>query len=97
MTWALAMLIGAGLGLVSFGGLWLTVRRLPHPGAKVLVPAGAAVRLGLVGVTFYGLSREGADVVLAGLAGLWLARSALLAVLRTHWAKQREEVKRDGQ
>jgi hypothetical protein len=37
-----------------------------------------SVRLTLVGFGFYTLSREGADLALAGLAGLWLARGWFL-------------------
>jgi F1F0 ATPase subunit 2 len=69
-----ALLIGLGLGLASFGGLWLTVRGLPTGKAGIWLAVSAVVRLGLVGVTFYGLSREGPGLVLAGLAGLWLGR-----------------------
>jgi F1F0 ATPase subunit 2 len=91
MTWITAMLIGVGLGLVCFGGLWFTVRSLPRFGGQALVVVSASVRLGLVGVTFYGLSRSGPIEVLAGLGGLWLARWCLVwklggeprAVLRT--------------
>jgi hypothetical protein len=40
--------------------------------------AGRVARLGLVGLTFYGLGREDIGHVPAALAGLWLARLWLL-------------------
>ena len=35
---------GVGLGLVYFGGLWLTVRRVAGPAGRTLVAASGAVR-----------------------------------------------------
>jgi F1F0 ATPase subunit 2 len=78
MTWYAAIVVGMGLGLCCFGGLWFTVRRVRPPWGQALAAGSAVVRLGLVGVTFYGLSRDGAGVVLAGLGGLWLARWCLV-------------------
>jgi F1F0 ATPase subunit 2 len=81
MTWFAALTTGFGLGLVSFGGLWLTVRRLGRPRGRALLAAGGLARMGLVGVVFYGVGREGPDRLLAALAGLWLARWCLLREL----------------
>ncbi len=75
MNWLTAATTGFGAGLVSFGMLWLTVRQLVRrPHRKFLLLASGPVRLFLVGVAFYGVSREGSDKLLAGLGGLWLAR-----------------------
>jgi F1F0 ATPase subunit 2 len=78
MTTAAALGTGAGLGLLYFGGLWLTVRRVARfpSGKRPLIPSLAA-RLALAGLVFYSLSREGAAAVLFALAGFWLARTAL--------------------
>jgi hypothetical protein len=43
-----------------------------------LLGASGLARLFLVGLAFYALSREGPDKLLAGLAGLWLARWCLI-------------------
>ena len=98
-----ALAAGALVGLASFGGLWLTVRRLPksaecgmrnaewktrlrlaasqrRPPSVFGIPHSALRigttlgRLALVGVAFAVLARSGPGAVLAGLAGLWLAR-----------------------
>jgi F1F0 ATPase subunit 2 len=81
MTWNEALMTGAGLGLAYFGGLWLTVRYLSRGRRGVLLAASRCLRLGLVGLTFYGLSRDGVGMVLSGLAGLWLARWCLIRQL----------------
>jgi F1F0 ATPase subunit 2 len=78
MTWIAALTTGAGLGLVFFGGLWLTVRQLVQAPRRGLLGASRLARLALVGLGFYGLSREGPAMLLAGLVGLWLARWCLI-------------------
>jgi F1F0 ATPase subunit 2 len=80
MTWIAAATTGAGVGVVYFGGLWLTVRRLTAR-ENLLLGVSRVARLALVAVVFYGLSREGADMVVAGLGGLWLARCVLVRQL----------------
>lgn len=82
MTWFAAITTGFGLGLASFGALWLTVRQLVcQPKWRVLMGASGLVRLFLVGLVLYALSCEGPDKLLAGVAGLWLARWCLLRKL----------------
>jgi F1F0 ATPase subunit 2 len=78
MNWVAAVVTGVGLGLVNFGGLWVTARGMTAGWTRGLLWASQLARLGLVAVGFFGLSREGADMALAGLAGLWLARWALV-------------------
>ncbi len=74
-----AFTVGAVLGLLYFGGLWLTVCRLRwQPRWHVGLALSSGVRLALVGLTFYLLSRGGAGRLLAGLGGLWLARCYLI-------------------
>jgi hypothetical protein len=41
------------------------------------VSAGGVARLLLLGLALYALGREGPDKLLAGLAGVWLARWSL--------------------
>jgi F1F0 ATPase subunit 2 len=82
MTWFAALTTGTGAGLVYFGGLWLTLRlSLERPRYRGLLLAGYLVRLGIVALTLFALSQYGASAVLAGLAGLLLARRWLLAHL----------------
>jgi F1F0 ATPase subunit 2 len=81
MNGAAAFLTGVGLGLVCFGSLWLTARRVMRCSAPVGVGAGRLARLALAGATFYGLGREGPDAALAGLAGFWIARTYLIRQL----------------
>ncbi len=80
MTHALALTTGAGLGLTFFGGLWLTVRAffLRKAQSRFLLGVSQLLRFVLVGLTLYGLSREGSDMLLAGLGGMWLARCWVL-------------------
>jgi F1F0 ATPase subunit 2 len=81
MTWLVAATTGASVGIAYFGGLWLTVRRVAQGPRPILFVLSRVARLALVAGVFYGLSREGADMVLAGLSGLWLARWLLIRQL----------------
>jgi F1F0 ATPase subunit 2 len=79
MSFVLAALAGMLAGLVYFGGLWLTVRRLTRTGArKCWLHTSGLARLLLLGIVFQALSRDGPGTLLAGLAGLWLARGYLI-------------------
>ena len=79
MTHTVALTTGVGLGLAFFGGLWLTVRAfLRQTRSRLLLGSSQLLRFALVALTLYGLGREGADMLLAGLAGLWLARCWVL-------------------
>jgi F1F0 ATPase subunit 2 len=82
MNWFAAITTGFGVGVLSFGGLWLTVREATfNPQRAAWVWAGQLLRLALVGLVFYGLVLEGPDKLLEGLAGLWLARWCLVRQL----------------
>ena len=51
MTWFAAITAGFGLGLASFGALWLTVRQLVgRPQRRILMSASGLARLCLVGL-----------------------------------------------
>lgn len=90
MTGVMALTVGFGLGLATYGGLWLTIRQvfhkpevqageaIPFACASDLCAASSIARLALVAAAFYGMSREGPDKLLMGLGGLWLARWHLL-------------------
>lgn len=77
-----ALLTGCGLGIVAWGSLWLSVQRLVRRGTFGI--RGAVLqwaRWGVVAGVFYALSRCGAEPLLWGLGGCWLARGLLLAQL----------------
>jgi len=68
--------LGAGLvmGIVFFGGLWLTVRRLGNTGAS-LVLLSLVLRLAVIAAGFYALAHIGDwRHVAAGAAGMILVR-----------------------
>jgi F1F0 ATPase subunit 2 len=75
----LAFVAGLGLGLFYFGGLWLTVQRLPqarHPGLLTLV--SLIVRLGLTLAVFYLVMAGRWERLLACLVGFLLVRLVLV-------------------
>lgn len=54
VSFILALLLGIGLGLIYFGGLWLTVRKLPDSSNPVLLSLVSFFgRIGFVGGGFY--------------------------------------------
>jgi F1F0 ATPase subunit 2 len=91
MNQVLALLVGAGLGLIHFGGLWVTVRHClrPEAGASATRTRYLAsrllsswfVRLAVCAVVFWALCQEGVVAVLLGMGGFWLARCYLQASL----------------
>jgi F1F0 ATPase subunit 2 len=75
----LAMVAGLALGLWYFGGLWLTVQRLPsarHPGVLSLI--SLIIRLGLTLAGFYLVMAGKWERLLACLAGFLLMRTLLV-------------------
>jgi len=82
MNWFTAATTGFGLGVVVFGALWFMARDLVRrPQRRILRAASGPARYSLAAVVFYGLSRAGLDAMLAGLIGLFLARTCLVAHL----------------
>lgn len=73
---------GAGLviGILYFGALWMTVRRIPDSGSPaLLVVASYAVRLALAGFGFYSVARLGGGIaILAALIGFLIVRSVMV-------------------
>ena len=70
---------GVGLGGVYFGGLWLTVRRLPRtPGESLLVLVSFLLRLAIVLLGIFWLTRLEWKNVLICLAGLLVARTVIV-------------------
>jgi F1F0 ATPase subunit 2 len=80
----LAGVVGAGLGVVYFGGLWLTVRRLPEARWPALLLLGSMVgRTALTLLGFYVVMGARWERLLACLAGFILARMVLVRRLRS--------------
>ena len=70
---------GAILGLVFYGGLWLTLCHLPDsrsPGIMSLL--SLLIRLGITLAGFYGLTGGYWPSLLAGLSGFVLTRGVLV-------------------
>jgi len=79
----LAAVAGMGLGLFYFGGLWLTVQRLPacrRPGSLVL--ASFLARTAVILVGFYLVMDGRWEPVLACLLGFIMVRLFLVSRLQ---------------
>lgn len=79
---SLAVMAGAALGLVYFGGLWLTVRRLAgskRPGLLMLGSFVARLLVTLFG--FYLVMDDSWERLLACLAGFLVVRVTLTRAL----------------
>ena len=80
----LALGAGMGLGLFYFGGLWLTVRRLPTRGYSVpLFLVSFVVRTAVVVVGFYFVMGDRWERALVCLVGFILVRQLLVSRLRS--------------
>lgn len=82
-TWVLAGMFGAILGLVHFGGLWLTLKRLDksrHP--AFLMAVSFVARTALVIAGFYVVIGGRWERAVAGLVGFILIRSVLVSRIR---------------
>jgi F1F0 ATPase subunit 2 len=78
----LAVLAGAGLGLLHFGGLWLTVRRLAASRSPVLLVGASFLARTLLAVAGFYLVMDGSLArALACLLGFIVARQLLVALL----------------
>jgi len=79
----LAFVAGLGLGLFYFGGLWLTVRRLPAARQPALLALGSMLaRTVVVVAVLWLLLGLGVERLLAGVAGFLVMRTALVRGLR---------------
>lgn len=83
MALVLSMAAGAGLGFFYFGGLWLTVRRLPGARRPTLLFVASFVgRTALTLLGFYLIMDGSWDRMLACLLGFIVARQLLISRLR---------------
>jgi F1F0 ATPase subunit 2 len=83
LSLAISLAGGFGAGVVFFGGLWLTVRRLDglrNPAVVVLLSSVA--RLAFVLAAFWWLSRGGLAQLAVCLTGFLIARFVLIRTVR---------------
>ena len=75
-----ALIAGFGLGLIYFGGLWLTVQTLQATGAAASIPFSFALRQAALAVGLCALcARSGSPGgLIPALFGVWLARGGAL-------------------
>lgn len=79
MNGTMALMTGVSLGLAYFGGLWWTVSAtLQTPRGRAWIAVSRLVRFLLCAVVFYALGRQGLGLLLAAVAGFWIARWHLL-------------------
>jgi F1F0 ATPase subunit 2 len=79
----LAWLAGVGLGLFYFGGLWLTVRQLPHYRRPALLLVGSFLgRTAVLLVGLYFVMGGHGERALACLVGIVMTRILLVSRLR---------------
>ena len=74
-----SLLWGAILGLIYFGGLWLTVRRVTTGKHQAIVMLGSfIIRNALMVIGFYPVIRQGWQYALICLAGIIIIRFILI-------------------
>lgn len=80
----LALVIGMGLGGIFFGGLWLTLVRLPAARRPVLLALGSLVgRIGITVLGFYLVMNGSLLRLLACVLGFILMRLVMVRWLGT--------------
>lgn len=84
---SLSLLMGMGLGLLYFGGLWLTVRKLPYTNNPALLTlVSFIVRLSLCLLGFYWVMVQVKDYnilpLLVSLAAFFWIRNLLIHRLK---------------
>jgi F1F0 ATPase subunit 2 len=84
MMYAVSFVVGWVVGLLTFGGLWLTVRRVPgaaHP-YRWLVLSGLGRLVGVLAAFGAVVAWGGALALLLCLSGLIAVRTVLILWLR---------------
>jgi F1F0 ATPase subunit 2 len=93
----LAWVAGVGLGLLYFGGLWLTLRQLPTCRWPTPLLVGSFMgRTAVVLVGFYFVMGGRWERVLACLVGFMMARFLLVSRLRPEGLADASAGKEDG-
>jgi len=85
-AWLLGFVFGTALGGAHFGGLWMSLRKLPDLHRPGWVWAGGYfLRLGMLGAGLYWTVRlGGAPALLAALVGVLVARQLLIRRFGPH-------------
>lgn len=79
----LAGVAGMALGLVFFGGLWLTVKRIPNASRPGLLALGSLIgRMAVALVFFYGLVDGAWPSFAAALVGFFAMRILIVHRMR---------------
>ena len=92
MAYVLAFGVGIILGLLFFGGLYITVQKMEtmkNPGLLMILSFMA--RMGVLVIAFYFISKVGYKEVLSALAGVILTRFVMTFRMR---GQKKEIVKR---
>jgi F1F0 ATPase subunit 2 len=75
----LSIFMGALLGVFYFGGLWLTIKHLPHSSQPTLLSLGSFFARSIVCMLgFYLIIGSGIEALLLSLAGFVLTKIALI-------------------
>jgi F1F0 ATPase subunit 2 len=76
---AFSLACGVALGIIYFGGLWLTLQRLASTDRPAILALGSfLVRSGVCIFGFYLISGNGLEGLACGLAGFILVKVALI-------------------
>jgi F1F0 ATPase subunit 2 len=84
-----SLILGISLGAVYFGGLWLTLMRLPRSGQPALLALSSfLLRSALCLLGFYLILGSGLEGLAACLAGFILMKLVLIQILgrRNEWS-----------
>ncbi len=78
---AIALLAGSAIGLFYFGGLWLTVIRIPSSNNPQLLLIGSfGLRLAGALAAFYSLTPWGWQALAVAMAGLLITRQVMTRI-----------------
>lgn len=85
MMYVVAGLAGILFGVVYFGGLWLTIQKLGQMDRPILLLMGSfIVRLGLVLVGFYLISRGRLELLAVSLVTFFITRFFFISRIQPH-------------
>ena len=92
MTYVLAFAGGVILGLLFFGGLYITVQKMDTvKNPAIIMIISFILRMAVLVVAFYFISKSGYKEVLFALAGVILSRFVITFNMR---GEKKEKVKR---
>lgn len=78
-----SLLIGALLGIIFFGGLWLTVKKGLNSKNSALIFTGSfVIRMAITLIGFYLVVQYGWENMLVSLAGFLIARIVIVRLTR---------------